>query len=306
MDLALKLQDPRAHVLFVVAHPDDEIIGAGGSLLSHFRHGKVVHVTDGAPANMLDARTLGFDVRSDYAQARSEESAQALSLAGISRNRIIEFGVTDQEASYQLVSLVRHLVRLMYETKAEIVITQPYEGGHPDHDSTAFAVHWARQLLIDRKATAPQIFEMTSYHQCGERTVYSDFVWRAGCFQLIFELSADQRRLKRKMFDCFVTQQKVLQWFPIEVERFREAPEYDFTQPPHAGKLHYEYFDWGMTGNRWRSLASEAEMVLRQGGIYDAHDFERSVSTDASWPRRCGWSRTDTDLPRCSTGARRA
>ena len=76
----LKLQDPHAHVLFVVAHPHDEVIGAGGSLLSHFEHSKVVYVTDGAPANMLDAQRAGFVAKNEYAHARSEESAQALSL----------------------------------------------------------------------------------------------------------------------------------------------------------------------------------------------------------------------------------
>jgi len=42
------------------------------------------------------------------------------------------------------------------------------------------------------------------------------------------------------------------------MERFRAAPVYDFTQAPHPGKLFYENFDWGMTGERWRDLAAEA------------------------------------------------
>lgn len=133
MDLMLKLQDPHAHVLFVVAHPHDEVIGAGGSLLSHFEHSKVVYVTDGAPANMLDAQRAGF----------------------------------------------------------------------------------------------------------------------------VAKMNTRTPGVKNPLKRC--------RSFPIDVERFREAPEYDFTQPPHEGRLHYEYFDWGMTGDRWRSLASEAEMVLRQG-----------------------------------------
>ena len=43
-----------------------------------------------------------------------------------------------------------------------------------------------------------------------------------------------------------------------DVERFRLAPRYDFTQPPHAGDLHYEQFGWELTPQRWRSLAAAA------------------------------------------------
>jgi hypothetical protein len=50
-----------------------------------------------------------------------------------------------------------------------------------------------------------------------------------------------------------------------EVERFRPAPAYDFTAPPHEGKLFYECFDWGMNGARFRELAAGAmeELGLR-------------------------------------------
>jgi hypothetical protein len=36
----------------------------------------------------------------------------------------------------------------------------------------------------------------------------------------------------------------------------RPAPLYDFTKPPHAGKLWYESLGWSMTGRRWRELAA--------------------------------------------------
>jgi N-acetylglucosamine malate deacetylase 2 len=298
LSLKQKLRDSHTRALFVVAHPDDEVIGAGGSLLSHFECCKIVHLTDGAPADMFDARRAGFSGRHDYAHARREEAAEALSLAGITKGQVIELGLTDQRASYELVGLARLLSRLFDEVKPEIVVTQPYEGGHPDHDSSAFVVHAARQLLLNESATAPQIVEMTSYHQRDDHTIYSDFLSSEGCVPVTFQLSLAQRTMKRKMFECFLTQREVLKWFPIDVERFREAPEYDFTQPPHPGKLHYEYFDWGMTGDKWRRLAREAQTVLATRGWNDAHDFECGVSTGAGRSRRSGRSRTDSDLYR--------
>ena len=46
-------------VAIVVAHPDDETIAAGASL-PLLRTLTLVHVTDGAPARLQDARAAGF------------------------------------------------------------------------------------------------------------------------------------------------------------------------------------------------------------------------------------------------------
>jgi hypothetical protein len=65
------------------------------------------------------------------------------------------------------------------------------------------------------------------------------------------------------MVECFVTQLHMLRHFPLDVEVFRPAPAYDFTQAPHAGKLLYEHFNWGMSGERWRLCAAGAMRTLR-------------------------------------------
>jgi hypothetical protein len=71
-------------------------------------------------------------------------------------------------------------------------------------------------------------------------------------------LSAGERGRKQRMLAAFVTQRETLASFGTEVERFRAAPAYDFTLPPHAGLLHYEQFGWGCTGEEWRARARAA------------------------------------------------
>ena len=249
---------------------------------------------------MLDAHNYGFATRNGYAEARRQEAVAALALAGITEDRVIELGVTDQQSSYQLPAIAFCLADLFRELRPQLVITQPYEGGHPDHDATAFAVHYARRLL-DENATAPEVFEMTSYHLREERVVYSEFLPGEDTSPLTFVLTDEQKTLKRKMFDCFQTQREVLRWFPIDVERLRRAPAYDFTQPPHAGRLHYEHFNWGITKEDWLRQAQQAVEFLEQGGKHDARSFERSVSALTSRSRRGGRSRTDPDFPRRRT-----
>jgi hypothetical protein len=60
------------------------------------------------------------------------------------------------------------------------------------------------------------------------------------------------------MMKNFRTQERTLQPFTRpEVERFRVAPQYDFTRPPHEGRLWYENFNWGTDGATWRKMASQ-------------------------------------------------
>ncbi|HLI82454.1 MAG TPA: PIG-L deacetylase family protein [Bryobacteraceae bacterium] len=250
-------------VLVVAAHPDDETIGCGG-LLGRLRDPLILHVTDGAPRNLADAHRAGFELREDYAQARRMELRNALELAGIREEQTRSFDIPDQEASLDLTVLATRVADVLRQVRPAAILTHPYEGGHPDHDATAFAVHAACALV----PAAPDIYEFTSYHaafhsrQAGELEM-GQFLIDSEPGEAV-QLTDLERERKRRMIECFATQLEMLRRFPLDIERFRPAPVYTFIEPPHPGKLFYENFDWGMTGERWRRLAAEAleELVV--------------------------------------------
>ncbi|MBI4787169.1 MAG: PIG-L family deacetylase [Chloroflexi bacterium] len=245
----------------VAAHPDDETISAGGRLLC-LENPTIIHVTDGAPRNMLDAAEHGLATRDDYARARRAELTAALAIAGIGMERRRAIELVDQEASFHLAELAITLAEILREIRPDVVLTHPYEGGHPDHDATAFAVHAARGLLARAGDPVPALLEFASYHDKDGTMSVFDFLPCDDCEVQTIVLSGKERELKRRMIACFVTQQKTLAQFPIELERFRPAPPYDFTQPPHAGALFYERHDFGMPSAHWRALAREALETL--------------------------------------------
>lgn len=252
---------PVVHALLVAAHPDDEVLGAGAQLPA-IPGVNLVHVTDGAPRNLHDARAAGFRTRAAYAAARRAELFQALELADIDPPRCRMLELADQEASFSLRWLTERLAELFLEDRPEVVFSHPYEGGHPDHDATAFAVHAACRLIARGGRRPPRIVEFTGYHARGDTMCTGEFLRRAETPILTLPLTENQRALKLRMLGCFITQARTLQNFGTTQERFRVAPRYRFTAPPHPGRLLYEHFDWGMDGARWRGHARTALQEL--------------------------------------------
>lgn len=249
----------------IAAHPDDEVIGLGARL-ARWPDVWVVHVTDGAPRNMRAAADLGFTTRESYTAARRAERAHALELASIRADRTHDLDCVDQEASHNLVWLSAELAALIRAIAPDVVVTQPYEGGHPDHDATAFAVHAAIQLAARTGARAPAIVEMTSYHlgPAGIRTGRFLPYGRCAASQAASETQLDDaaRAVKERMFACYASQCGVLSQFGTGAEPLRLAPRYDFTVPPHPGMLYYDHYPWGVTSAEWRALARDAMRTL--------------------------------------------
>jgi N-acetylglucosamine malate deacetylase 2 len=248
--------------LVMVAHPDDEAIGAGG-LLAGLPDAVVAHVTDGAPRDVRYAQSRGFQTREEYARARRREVVNALAHAGITPDRCRDLGYVDGEASMQLLELVFDVADLIDEVRPDIVLTHPYEGGHSDHDATAFAVHLACGILRRDKVPAPLVLELTSYHNySGSRRVFR-FLPFIGTEERTIKLTNVEKELKNRMYQEFTSQQPVLERFPIDFERFRPAPRYLFTEAPHEGQLDYERFCTIITGAEWRHNAGKALDALR-------------------------------------------
>lgn len=255
--------------LVVAAHPDDEIIGFGARL-ARWSNAEVVYTTDGAPDDMRDAHRLGLATRDEYVALRRAERGRALALASVADDRVHDLGRTDSEGSRDLVGLAADLCAILHAASPEVVVTHPYEGGHPDHDATAFAVHAAVGLLGVSDARTPAIVEMTSYHLGPTGLTTGCFLRSTERPRQATKLGEADRALKKRMLDCHTSQLDVLSRFQCEGEPIRLAPVYDFGAPPHEGQLFYECFPWWATGVEWRSRARVALRALgltRFGGL---------------------------------------
>ena len=260
------------HCTVISAHPGDEIVGAG-CLISKLANVSVVHVTDGA-RDLEVAKAAGFEDVASYARARKQECVKALRLANVSEDRVVEFAARDTSACDCLSDLTKRIAQHLQESRAEIVLTHPYEGGHPDHDATALATHAALRLMKQNGFKPPTLFEMALHPGNDDISKVTEFLPGAEAETTTLVLDEHATALKRRMLECLKSQQRSIESSPLGYERFRLPPEYDFSAPPQKGKLHYENFDWAPRSAEWLERARKALTGLFAGRKSDSESMQ--------------------------------
>ena len=240
----------------IVAHPDDDVVGAGG-LISRLDNVKVLHITDGVPKNGY-AFDTGAVKESASARTRRLESRTALALANVPAEQIVEFGLSTEQAPLELAELARRIASFLRQSAPDVVLTNPYEGGDPDHDATAFATHAALRLLRQSGFKPPSVFEIALYPTPDGNKRVLDFLPSEAAEITTLLLDKKARDLKRQMFACFTSQPNLHRENSFGRERFRRPPRYNFAAPPNGGKFNYERVAAGVDCVAWQELVRKA------------------------------------------------
>lgn len=126
----------------VAAHPDDEVLGAGGAMAALAASGarlRLIAVTDG------EASHPGVD-RNVLARQRADERSAALAALGAAGTEIIRLGLPDTGVAGHAGELASALAELCAGFEACLA---PWDGdAHADHDAAGRAARRARADVL--------------------------------------------------------------------------------------------------------------------------------------------------------------
>jgi LmbE family N-acetylglucosaminyl deacetylase len=120
-------------ILVVAPHPDDEIVGCGGTIIRHLTSGDeatILYATDGSASRALG---LGPD---EMRIRRHDEAQAACRVIGV--NRTTWLGLDERD--WQTDELVSALTDLLDKSPPDVVYTPSRIDFHPDHQRVAHAV----------------------------------------------------------------------------------------------------------------------------------------------------------------------
>lgn len=225
----------------LVAHPDDECIACGG-LLQRMRDPVVVYATDGAPQDPYFWKKHGS--REAYSRVRQDECRRALSQVGVHEIVFLadeEPHLIDQGLFQNLAIAFELLDHEARRLQPQAILTMAYEGGHPDHDSCSLLGH-----ELGGELGIP-VWEAPLYRRKRNQLLVQEFLEPNGT-EMVYQPTSVEIERKRAMCSSYPSQGDFLQVFGVEREIFRPQKKYDYSRPPHEGKLNYELWQWSMTG----------------------------------------------------------
>jgi LmbE family N-acetylglucosaminyl deacetylase len=145
-------------VLCVAAHPDDEVLGVGGTLARHAANGDDVHIcilSDGVTSRYEDT-----DTASDEIEQRRERAEQAADILGVTVS-LHDFPDNSFD-TVPLLDIVQTIETEIEEHDPNIVYTHHYGDLNIDHELACRATVTATRPLADSTVKRILAFETLS------------------------------------------------------------------------------------------------------------------------------------------------
>lgn len=135
--------------LIVVAHPDDEVLGAGATIHKLISQGHNVAI-----ATMVNQ----VAARANISASLAEDQSEALKILGVTKLYAADFPNIKMNTVPHL-DLVQFIERCIEDFGAEAIITHHPSDTNNDHVQTSYAVQ-AASRLFQRKQNVPQLKEL--------------------------------------------------------------------------------------------------------------------------------------------------
>ncbi len=222
-------------ILLLIPHPDDEVVGCF-TAIGHARTlgAKIFgfYLTTGIPSreHLRSWQRKTYGHRQRRRQKEANLVADLLGIEPFHFNDIPSRKLKDflKPARETLSQAIRRL-------EIDTLWAPAYEGGHQDHDTANF--------LANTLTGHALVWEFSEYHYYRGKVKSQDFFSQNGTEQTIV-LDRSEQESKRQALSLYPSERGNLRHIDTSQEIFRPLTSYDYTRPPHPGKLFYQRFQW--------------------------------------------------------------
>jgi len=222
-------------ILILIPHPDDEVVGCCAAVgRAHAGGAKLfgAYLTTGVPARecLWKWQRAHYDRR---VRRRKDEALSAAKLLDIEPAFFRD--IPTRTLKTWLKETRDALIQAVQRFEIDILWAPAYEGGHQDHDTANF--------LASTLLGFAEVWEFSEYHFFNGKVTSQEFLSPSGTEEIL-RLEGRERELKRRALSCYRSERGNLRHIRTRQEAFRPLAAYDYTRPPHGGKLFYRRFQW--------------------------------------------------------------
>jgi len=222
-------------VLFLIPHPDDEIVAAAATIARERAKGTEIFglfMTSGVPPadKMWPWERKHRDHKVRRRRKEAEEAAAALGMVPVG------FAPWPSRAlKANLAEALAWIRRVVRDENIDTLWVSAWEGGHQDHDVANF-------LAAQFRGEMP-VFEFAEYNLTDGQPNWQRFA-RPNGTETVLTLSEAESKAKLALLASYRSEKGNLAAVKVACESHRPLPAYDYTRPPHDGKLSREWFHW--------------------------------------------------------------
>ncbi|MDP6179256.1 MAG: PIG-L deacetylase family protein [Desulfatiglandales bacterium] len=147
--------------MVVAAHPDDEVLGCGGTIARHTSHGDQVFIVILAEGMMARAKKKDDAIYRNEQKRLKESSLKAASVLGA--REIIHYDFPDNRMdSVDLLEVIKAIEKCIDKYSPEVVYTHHAGDLNIDHSTVAKAVVTVTRPLYENRVQELYAFEVLS------------------------------------------------------------------------------------------------------------------------------------------------
>lgn len=225
------------NILLIAPHPDDELVGATFIIKKVLLKKNLIIFF---PTNgVLSKEEMWFWDKKKYKEKkklRNEEMKKSLLLLGV--KKFFKQDIPTRKLKENIVKTFRKINLLVKDYKIDTIFCPAYEGGHQDHDVSNF--------ICSRVRTISKVYEYAEYNFLKGQINCNEFV-KPIKNEVIIRLSEKEKKEKIKLLKIYNSEKGNLDYLSLEKECYRKLYDYDYSKPPHLGKLFYRrfsFFSW--------------------------------------------------------------